>query len=89
MAPLSAWLLRRLVKSKFISLPNLLTGSPLVPEVLQEDTRADVLGPLLMDALKNTRQREQLLSQFDAIHRDLRRNASERAADALLKLIGR
>jgi len=89
MAPLSAWLLRRLVKSKFISLPNLLTGSALVPEVLQENTRADVLGPLLMDVLKNTHQRELLLTRFDAIHRDLRRNASERAADALLKLMGR
>lgn len=89
MAPLSAWLLRKLVKSKFISLPNLLTGSALVPEVLQENTRADVLGPLLMDALKNMSQREQLLAKFDAIHRDLRRNASERAAEALLKLIGR
>lgn len=88
MAPLSAWLLRRLVTSKFISLPNLLTGSALVPEVLQENTRAEVLGPLLLDALKNTRHREQLLARFDTIHRDLRRNASERAADALLKLIG-
>jgi len=88
MAPLSAWLLRRLVKSKFISLPNLLTGSALVPEVLQENTRADVLGPLLMDALKNVRLRAQLQAKFDAIHRDLRRNASERAAAALLKLMG-
>jgi lipid-A-disaccharide synthase len=89
MAPLSALLLRWLVKSKFISLPNLLTGSALVPEVLQENARADVLGPLLMDALKNTHQRELLMTRFDALHRELRRNASERAADALLKLIGR
>lgn len=88
MAPLSAWLLRRLVKSKFISLPNLLSGSALVPEVLQENARAEVLGPLVMDALKNMYHREQLLAKFDAIHRELRRNASERAADALLKLIG-
>jgi len=57
--------------------------------VLQENARAEVLGPLVMEALKNRRQREQLLMKFDAIHRDLRRNASERAADALLKLMGR
>ena len=87
MAPLSAWLLRRLVKSRYISLPNLLTDSPLVPEVLQEDARADVLGPLVLEAVGNTQRREQLIARFDAIHRELRRNASERAADAVLDLI--
>jgi len=89
MAPLSAWLLRLLVKSRYISLPNLLSDSALVPEVLQEDARAEVLGPLVIDAVTNTQRREQLIARFDAIHQELRRNASERAADALLALIAK
>jgi len=84
---ITAILLRRLVKSKFISLPNLIADRELVPEVLQEDVRVDVLGPLLLERLDNPALRQNLEREFLLLHKSLRRNASATAAHAILKLI--
>lgn len=82
-------LVRRLVKVSHIALPNLLAQRELVPERLQEAVRADVLGPLLLERIDDPALRERLQAQFLDMHRALRRNASERAALALLDVIGR
>ncbi|HEY8332108.1 MAG TPA: lipid-A-disaccharide synthase, partial [Pseudomonas sp.] len=78
--------LKRLVKSPYISLPNLLAGRLLVPELIQDaatpETLAATLLPLLDDGHVQT-------EGFDAIHRALRRGASERAAEAVLQLVER
>ncbi|MET0379526.1 MAG: lipid-A-disaccharide synthase [Spongiibacteraceae bacterium] len=83
----TAVLLRWLVKTKFISLPNLVADRALVPEVLQEDVRADVLGPLLLERLGDTVRRDQLAQDFLQLHEQLRRDASARAARAVLELL--
>ena len=88
---MGAWsfaLVKRLVKLKYMSLPNLLANCELVPERLQDDVRADVLGPLLLERLDNKAMRVQLEQEFLTIHQSLRRNASARAATALLQLLG-
>lgn len=83
-APLTYRILRRLVKSPYISLPNLLAARLLVPELIQEaatpDALATSLAPLLDDGAAQT-------EGFDAIHRTLRRGASARAAEAVLQLL--
>jgi lipid-A-disaccharide synthase len=81
-------LVKRLVNITMIALPNLLAQKKLVPECLQGDVRADVLGPLLLDELDNAALRDNLHREFLAIHQSLRRNASQCAAQALLKLTG-
>lgn len=85
-APLTYRILKRLVKSPYISLPNLLAGRLLVPELIQDaatpEALAATLSPLLDDGQVQT-------AGFDAIHRALRRGASERAAEAVLQLVGR
>lgn len=85
--PVTAILLRWLIKSPFISLPNLLAQRALVPEVLQEDVRAEVLGPLLLERLDNPELRDQLTAEFLTLHQDLRRGGSAKAAQAILELI--
>jgi lipid-A-disaccharide synthase len=80
-------LVRRIVKVKFISLPNLLADRELVPECMQADVSAAVLGPLLLERLDNQAMRAQLEHEFLHIHRLLRRNASASAATALLQLM--
>ena len=86
MASITFWILKRLVKSPYVSLPNLLAQRMLVPELLQDDASADALAqhvlPLLDDAQLQT-------AGFDEIHRTLRRDASNQAAEAVLNLIGR
>lgn len=79
-------ILSRLVKTPFFSLPNLLAKRALVPEVIQDQVCAEVMGPLLLDQLNNTDHRESLLGEFQSIHRSLARQASERAADVVLAL---
>ena len=85
-APLTYKILRRLVKSPYISLPNLLAERLLVPELIQDaatpEALAQVLAPLLEGGAVQT-------EGFDVIHRALRRDASAQAADALLELVGR
>lgn len=80
-------LVRKLVKIQFMSLPNLLAGRELVPERLQDEVRADVLGQLLLAQLDDQTLRAQLAAEFLQIHHALRRDASARAAGALLRLI--
>lgn len=87
MAPWTYRILSRLIKSRYISLPNLLADRPMVPEVLQDEVRVDVLGPLLLQALDDDRQRRELQAAFGDIHRQLRQNADARAAEAVLELV--
>jgi len=58
----------------------------LVPELLQDDATPQALVAQLLPLLAGG---EEQTSAFDAIHRTLRRDASNQAADAVLKLIGR
>lgn len=87
-APLTAQLLRGLglVKTRHFSQPNLLAGRALVPEFFQEEVRPDVLGPALLEQLERP-DRAELLDAYTAIHRTLRRDASNRAAEAVLELV--
>jgi len=87
-APLTAWLVRdlKLVKTEFFSQPNLLAGRQLVPEYFQELVRPDVLGPALLEQLDRP-DRAELVAAFGEIHRVLRRDASARAAEAVLELL--
>jgi len=89
MAALSHYIISRMIKSPFISLPNLLAGEELVPEILQSQVQPDILGPLLLSQLQHSAERSQLQQRFSSIHHRLRQNASERAADILLNMIER
>lgn len=89
LAPLSFAIISRLVKSKFFSLPNLLADRELVPEILQDNATPETLGRAVMQYLGNPEAAKALQSEFVEIHQQLRRNASERAADAVLELAGK
>jgi len=85
-APLTYRILKRLVKSPYISLPNLLAERLLVPELIQDaatpEALAQAVAPLIDGGQVQT-------EGFDVIHRALRRDASVSAADAVIKLAGR
>jgi lipid-A-disaccharide synthase len=87
-APLTDWLLRglRMVKTEFFSQPNLLAGRRLVPEFFQEQVRPEVLGPAVLEQLERP-DRGALVEAFGDIHRTLQRDASSRAAEAVLELL--
>lgn len=87
MAPLSFAIISRMVKSKYISLPNLLADKLLVPEILQNEVTAETLGKLVMERLHNPSLIQYLNDEFEVLHRQLQCNASEQAAVALLSLM--
>lgn len=86
LAAFTYFIVSRLVKSPFFSLPNLLAGEKMVPEVLQNDVRPEMLGPLVLERLHEDAQ-AQIVERFTDIHKALKLNASERAADVLLTMI--
>lgn len=85
LAPLTFWILKRMVKSPYVSLPNLLAQRLLVPELLQDDATVEALAQTLSPLIEGG---EEQTRGFDEIHRTLRLDASNQAADAVLNLIG-
>lgn len=80
-------IMSRLVKSQFVSLPNLLAGEELVPELIQNNMTAEALAAEVNRWLDNPQRCQTLAQRFWHIHRELKRNASERAADAVAALL--
>lgn len=87
---LTSWLLRRfrLMKAPFFSQPNLLAGRPVVPELFQEQVTPEALGSAVLARLDDREGREELEKLFTDLHLSLRRDASARAAEAILGLLG-
>jgi lipid-A-disaccharide synthase len=85
MAGLTHAIYSRMIHSRWIALPNLLAQEEVVPEVVQQRVRAEVLGPLLLRALEDRAYRSRVERVFAGIGDQLRGNASERAADAVLE----
>mgnify|MGYP000568322340 CR=1 FL=1 len=80
------FLMKRLLKAPFISLPNLLAGKELVPEMLQEKAQPELIGRHVLDRL-DTGKANETESRFRELHHQLKRNASEQAAEAVSELL--
>ncbi len=87
MAFLTQWLVRRLLKVPYFSLPNLLAGRPVVEEFFQDEVRAERMGPAVLEILERPDKARALQETFTAIHQSMRRDASHEAAAALLRLL--
>ena len=88
---LTAWMIRRLnlVKSKFFAQPNLLADRRVVGEYFQEQVDPETLGAELLAWLDDAGRRAELEQEFVGLHVDLKRDASARAAQAILELVRR
>lgn len=76
-----------LLKTRFVSLPNVLAGEELVPELLQDDCTADNLADAVLRWFEEPEAVAALRPRFRAIHETLRQDASARAADAVAELL--
>jgi lipid-A-disaccharide synthase len=76
----------KLFKAPFFAQPNLLAGRQVVPEYFNHEVRAEVLGPAVLAQLERA-DRDQLVQTFASIHETLRRDASARAAEAIVELL--
>ena len=78
-----------LLKSTHVSLPNVLAGETLVPELLQDDCTPDQLHTALRHWFTDTTAVAALQPRFLALHEALRRDASHRAAEAIADIVER
>ncbi|MGA9852378.1 MAG: lipid-A-disaccharide synthase [Gammaproteobacteria bacterium] len=70
-----------------VSLPNLLAGREIVPELLQYRALPYDLGTAVLRLLQDEAARAAQLKSFSALSRNLRCRANDRAADAVLALL--
>lgn len=81
------WLIgRRMLHVDHVGLPNLLAGSALVPELLQDEARPERLGAALLEFLQSPECVRALERRFADIHASLKNDASAKAADAVLEV---
>jgi len=69
------------------SLPNVLAGRDLVPELMQDACTPDALANALLPALAERRPPLPLVAEYRHLHLELRRDASRSAAAAIAGLI--
>jgi lipid-A-disaccharide synthase len=86
MAPLSYFIISRMLRVPYFSLPNLLAGAPLVEELVQEQVTEATLVDRALRLLAPSGQ-EALLHSYRDIHLQLRQDASRRAAEAIIEIL--
>ncbi|AIR60858.1 lipid-A-disaccharide synthase [Cedecea neteri] len=86
MKPFTFWLAKRLVKTDYVSLPNLLAGRELVKELLQNECEPIGLACALEPLLEDGAVSHQMHDTFRDLHQQIRCNADKQAADAVLEL---
>lgn len=91
MKPLTYWLAKKLVKTDYISLPNLLANAPLVPEMIQEECNPDNLAWSLNHYLSNNveslKQKNELKHRFTDLHKLIQCDADAQAAQAVVDVL--
>ena len=86
---LTAWVVRRLQKSPYVALPNILAGRELVPELIQEDAEPARLAEALVEQYQRSRADDEYLRACAHWHRELRQGGAVKAAEVVLGLIDR
>ncbi|MDN3521359.1 lipid-A-disaccharide synthase [Halomonas ramblicola] len=87
MAPATHWLAKRLVKTEWIALPNLIARETLVPELIQDAASPAAIAGQLAALLDDDEGRAALEARFAGMHAGLQRDASRRAAEAIEALV--
>jgi len=80
-------LVSRMLKVDWVSLPNLLAGEMLVPELLQEQATVERLTDAVRELLLDTAEVATLQQRFTALHQSLRHGGSGAAAEAISNLV--
>lgn len=90
-SPSTYWLINtfRLMKTRRFALPNLLAGEDLVPELIQGDVDPDRIASEFSALLGDAARRAHVTARFAELHETLRQGADRRAAEVVLRLVGR
>ncbi|HSN00733.1 MAG TPA: lipid-A-disaccharide synthase [Rudaea sp.] len=88
LAPLTHFIVKSLglLRTDVYSLPNILAGRRLVPELMQEACTPDALAASLLPFLRARAMPAELLAEFRRLHESLRGGGSAAAAAAIAQL---
>lgn len=87
MAPFSYRLMRGMGYLPYVGLPNILAGKFVVPEFIQDDATPENLSQALLNLYADKKARARIAELFTGIHVQLKQNAAEKAADAVLEYL--
>lgn len=82
---LNAWIAKKRILISQFSLPNILADKTLIPEFIQTEAMPEKIGPAILERLSHPQ--ENLIREYNAIHRLLRQNANQKAAEAIATLL--
>lgn len=85
MKPFTFWLAKKLVKTPYVSLPNILAGKEIVPELLQQDCTPENIANHIIPFLEG--DNSELKKTFLSLHQQIRCHADEQAAQAVLDVL--
>jgi lipid-A-disaccharide synthase len=86
--PVTAWILRRLIRVDTLSMPNLIAGEPIVPEFLQNEAQPERIAEAILALLEGPAreaQRARLAVVRDALATG---GAAKRAAELAAEMLG-
>ncbi len=88
-APLTHFIVKQLgmLKINRYSLPNILAGAALVPELMQEQCTAENIATALQPLLTAQHRQAALIEQFNIIHNNLREPVPDAAAHAVAEML--
>jgi lipid-A-disaccharide synthase len=82
---LSHAIISRMLRTRWIALPNIIANRGIVPELLQHQVTPSNLVNALLPLLSDEKTRQAQLTVFDDIHHQLKRNAAQSAVAQLIQ----
>ena len=76
-----------MLKSRFVSLPNVLADEALIPELLQAECTPEALADAVLAWFEDPQRSARVRETFAQLHLQLRKDAARHAADAVAELI--
>jgi lipid-A-disaccharide synthase len=80
---LTAWLMRRKANAEYVSLPNIIAGTSLVGEYIQENAKAYLIAKEVTSLLKEPQRLEVMKGRFIKIKEALRVGSAKRVVDEI------
>lgn len=87
MPRLSWWIMSSRRYQPWVGLPNILAGEFVVPELLQDAATPEALSAAVIELLNDRDRRAAIEHRFGIMAAELRQNAAERAAEAILPFV--
>ncbi|MCP3867485.1 MAG: lipid-A-disaccharide synthase [Gammaproteobacteria bacterium] len=89
LSPVTYWIVKRfdMVKIPHIAMANLLAGQEIAPEFIQDAVTPEALADAVLELLASPERTDGIRQICEQVHRDLRRDSSRQAAEAVINLL--